>query len=201
MFTQRLNTIMQALELSPPALAKTMGCDRSNIDRICKGSRVPRRDGKSALRIADALYVCADDAGRTDVLLQTVPCEDATSGEKIRAAILRWLFAEEKENQAGREAAGKRQTNRVFGQRLNAVMELTGLSNNRLGKLLHVDASYVSRFRNGSRSPAANPRMSDKICEILLSLVKEQALMPRLAGLMRVPEAALTPDEAALSLF
>ena len=55
MFTERLHTIMSALGLTPLTLAKEMDCDRSNIDRICKGTRVPRREGKSVRRIVEAL--------------------------------------------------------------------------------------------------------------------------------------------------
>lgn len=198
MFSERLNELMSALGLSPPTLAKEIGCDRSNIDRICKGARVPRQNGKSARRIVEALYAYADDKGKTDVLLQTVPCEDASSGENIRAAMMRWLFAPAKEAATNKAPSGKKQTYRAFGQKLNEVMTLTGLSNARLGKLLHVDASYISRFRSGLRSPAANQSLADSLCENLLEQVREQALEPRLAALMQVSETALTPEDAPL---
>ncbi len=197
MFTERLNAIMAALGLKSLTLAKEIGCDRSNIDRICKGTRVPRRNGKSALRIAQALYTCADDAGKTDVLLKTVPCEDASSADAIRAAVLQWLFADEPEDSSPGTPAENKNGLSVFGQRLNAVMELTGLSNARLGRLMHVDPSYVSRFRNGRRSPAANPRMADKLCEILLRQADACGRLQPLAALTHIPESALTAQSAA----
>lgn len=201
MFTERLNTLMAALGISSPTLAKQIGCDRSNTDRFCKGVRVPQRDGKSALRIVEALYTYADDAGKTDVLLQTVPCADASSGEQIREALMRWLFEGETDKKAAEKPAEKRQKNSVFGQRLNAVMELTGLSNARLGKLLHVDFSYISRFRSGLRSPAANLQLADKLCEILLAFTTEQNRLPQLAALLSVPETAMKSEETALRLL
>ena len=179
MFTERLHTIMTALGLSPLALAREMDCDRSNIDRICKGTRVPRREGKSVRRIVEALYTFADDAGKTDVLVRTTACEEASTGEQIRAAVIAWLFEGEETAAPVGVKAEKQQTFRAFGQKLNAVMELLGLSNARLGKLLHVDSSYISRFRGGFRSPAANPRMAESLCEILLELARERlALRP-----------------------
>ena len=201
MFTERLNTLMAALEISSQTLAKHMGCDRSNIDRFCKGVRVPRREGKSALRIVEALYTYADDAGKTDLLLLTVPCADASSGEQIREALMRWLFEGETDKKAAEKPAEKQQKNSVFGQRLNAVMELTGLSNARLGKLLHVDSSYISRFRSGLRSPVANHRMADSLCSILLEQVCDRNLTTELAALMKLPDSALSPVDADLSAF
>lgn len=201
MFTERLNTLMEALEISSPSLAKHMGCDRSNIDRFRKGVRVPQRDGKSALRIVEALYTYADDAGKTDLLLLTVPCADASSGEQIREALMRWLFEGETDKKVAEKPAEKQQKNSVFGQRLNAVMELTGLSNARLGKLLHVDSSYISRFRSGLRSPVANHRMADSLCSILLEQVCDRNLMTELAALMKLPDSALSPVDADLSAF
>ena len=198
MFTERLNTLMAALEISSSTLAKHMGCDRSNIDRFRKSIRVPQRDGKSALRIVEALYTYADDEGKTDVLLQTVPCADASSGEKIREAMMMWLFEGEKEKNAATKPAERQQKNSVFGQKLNAVMELIGLSNSRLGKLLHVDPSYISRFRSGLRSPVANPRMADKLCWILLEITAEQNKLPQLAALMQVPGTVIEVEDPAL---
>ena len=198
MFTDRLHALMAALGLTPPALAKAIGCDRSNIDRICKGTRVPRKNGKSARSIVDALYACADDAGNTETLLRTVPCADPTAGEEIRKAMMAWLFAEAPENGPEKQPAAKQRSCLAFGKRLNAVMELTGLSNARLGRLLHVDSSYISRFRRGQRSPAANRPMADSLCEILLAHTREQGLTPRLASLMGAPETALASDDAAL---
>ncbi len=201
MFTERLNTLMAALEISSLTLAKHMGCDRSNIDRFRKSIRVPQRDGKSALRIVEALYTYADDEGKTDVLLQNVPCADASSGEKIREAMMMWLFEGEKEKNAATKPAERQQKNSVFGQKLNAVMELIGLSNSRLGKLLHVDPSYISRFRSGLRSPVANPRMADKLCWILLEMTAEQNKLPQLAALMQVPGTVIEAEGPALRLF
>ena len=201
MFAERLNIVMTALGLSPLTLAREMNCDRSNIDRLCKGTRVPRRDGKSARRIVEALYSFADDAGQTSVLVQTVSCEEASSGAQIREALMRWLFAGEASSAPLNDKTEKQQSARVFGQKLNAVMELLGLSNARLGNLLHLDSSYISRFRSGKRFPAANPRLADSLCGVLLELAAEQHLTPGLASLMQAPETALSQKDAALRTF
>ncbi|MDD4493444.1 MAG: helix-turn-helix transcriptional regulator [Eubacteriales bacterium] len=44
-----------------------------------------------------------------------------------------------------------------FSERLNAIMKVQGITNNRLAKALSVDPSLISRWNKGSRSPAKNP--------------------------------------------
>ena len=45
MFTERLNKIMKIIGANPTEIAGIIGCDRSAVDRICKGSRVPQNGG------------------------------------------------------------------------------------------------------------------------------------------------------------
>ena len=63
MFTERLNLVMNMLGAKSPDLARIIGCDRSNIDRMVKGGRIPKKNGKSICRIAEALYLFADEKG------------------------------------------------------------------------------------------------------------------------------------------
>ena len=46
MFTERFNKIMKIIGAKPADIADIIGCDRSAVDRICKGSRVPQNGGK-----------------------------------------------------------------------------------------------------------------------------------------------------------
>ena len=46
MFTERLNKIMKIIGAKPTDIAGIIGCDRSAVDRVCKGSRVPQNGGQ-----------------------------------------------------------------------------------------------------------------------------------------------------------
>ena len=46
MFTERFNKIMKTVGAKPTDIAGIIGCDRSAVDRICKGSRVPQNGEK-----------------------------------------------------------------------------------------------------------------------------------------------------------
>ncbi|AVM70304.1 hypothetical protein C3V36_14250 [Lachnospiraceae bacterium oral taxon 500] len=201
MFTERLNLIMNAIEVKSPDLARVIGCDRSNTDRICKGGRIPQKAGKSALRIVNAIYTLADDHGKMNELVLRLNCEQAESAEQIKTALINWLYEGENNTAIKPKPMKELHPYRSFGQKLNAIMQLAELSNIRLGKLLNVDASYISRFRNGFCSPAANPELMKNICQTLLKRLHEQKKLSQLAALIHVSKAELTNGEQSLALF
>ena len=96
MFTERLNKIMKIIGAKPTDIAGIIGCDRSAVDRICKGSRVPQNGGKSALRLVSAIYSFADEHGKTEDILKEIGCSDSFSAEQIKSEIMRWLYNGEK---------------------------------------------------------------------------------------------------------
>ena len=48
MFSENLNKIMDSLGLTIKTLAGQMECDRSYIQRLCSGERVPKQNGRDA---------------------------------------------------------------------------------------------------------------------------------------------------------
>ena len=91
MFTERFNKIMKLIGAKPTDIAGVIGCYRSAVDRICKGSRVPQNGGKSALRLVAAIYSFADEHGKTADVLNEIGCCVSSSAEQIKGEIMRWL--------------------------------------------------------------------------------------------------------------
>lgn len=201
MFTERLNLVMNMLGAKSPDLARIIGCDRSNIDRMVKGGRIPKKNGKSICRIAEALYLFADEKGETEKLISCFGGNNSEMSELIESELIDWLYEGEKEAPVKAKPRKDLHSYRSFGQKFDAVMKLAELSNIRFGNLLNVDASYVSRFRNGFASPVANAKMRDKTCEILLRRLAAQEKLPLLAGLMGVPARGLLEEETAFLQF
>ncbi len=73
----------------------------------------------------------------------------------------------------------------LFGRRLNAVMELGGLSNSTLARSCNVDPSHISRFRNGLRSPKSNPILSKLLTENCFEQISQQDKLAELIQLMQ----------------
>ena len=190
MFSERLTQLMQHLQISSAELANTMQCDTSNISRMCSGARVPKYGGTAFMRLLRGLYRCAAQKNCLPVLCEMLGCPPDTVDEEVIRYLMTWLYE-------GTEVPVRtvaEQPYRSFGERLDAVMRLTELSNVRFGKMISLDASYISRFRNGVRSPRSNPDTVSAICRILFERLCQQE---RLDGLERLMGHPLPADRGA----
>ena len=194
MFTERLNKIMKIIGAKPTDIAGIIGCDRSAVDRICKGSRVPQNGGKSASRIVLAIYSFADEHGKTEDILNEIGCSASFSAEQIKGEIMRWLYDGEEPIKAHKESSTALHPHDKFGQRFSAILDLAEFSNVRFGKLLSIDPSYISRFRNGLRTPVSNSKLTEKMCRVLYSRLKDQKRLSNLARLMNISHENLHND-------
>lgn len=194
MFTERFNKIMKIIGAKPTDIAGIIGCDRSAVDRICKGSRVPQNGGKSALRIVSAIFSFADEHGKTEDILKEIGCSACFSAEQIKGEIMRWLYDGEEPIKAHKEAPTVLHTHNKFGQRFSAILDLAEFSNVRFGKLLNIDPSYISRFRNGLRTPVSNSKLTGEMCRVLYSRLKDQNRLSDLARSMNISPENLHND-------
>ncbi len=201
MFSEKLNKILTLLDVTSGDFARFVGCDKSYISRMTSGARVPKKGGAGAWRIVDGIYSCADEKGKTAGICQLISCKEQNSADAIKAQIMAWLYGGEEVTDKKSKPPKDIVPYRVFGEKLNAVMELAEISNIRLGNLVNIDTSYISRFRNGLRSPKSNPRTMDAICTALLRRLGEQNRIKQLAALMKADPDALTDEEEAFSLF
>lgn len=201
MFSERLNKILTLLDVTSGDFARFAGCDKSYISRMTSGARIPKNGGAGAWRIVDGIYSCADEKGKTAGICQLISCKEQNSADAIKAQIMAWLYGGEEVTDKKSKPPKDIVPYRVFGEKLNAVMELAEISNIRLGNLVNIDTSYISRFRNGLRSPKSNPRTMDAICTALLRRLGEQNRIKQLAALMKADPGALTDEEEAFSLF
>ena len=196
MFTERLNKIMKIIRAKPTDIADIIGCDRSAVDRICKGSRVPKNGGNSAVRFVSAIYSFADEHGKTEDILNEIDCSASFSAEQIKGEIMRWLYDGEEPIKAQKEVPTVLHAHDKFGQRFSAILDLAEFSNVRFGKLLNIDPSYISRFRNGLRTPVSNSKLTEEMCRVLYIRLKDQKYLSKLARLMNVSPESLQNDMA-----
>ena len=194
MFTERFNKIMKIIGAKPTDIADIIGCDRSAVDRICKGSRVPQNGGKSALRFVAAIYSFADEHGKTADVLNEIGCSVSSSAEQIKGEIMRWLYDGEEPKEVHKEAPTALHSHDKFGHRFSAILDLAEFSNVRFGKLLNIDPSYISRFRNGLRTPLSNSKLTEEMCRVLYNRLKDQKRLSNLARLMNISPENLHDD-------
>ena len=202
MFAERLKEILFAICATPSELARAMEIDPSNLSRMLTGKRVPQVGGKAAWRLATGLFSWADEHGKAPELCALIACEGADSAEVIEQQILQWLYEGIDVTTPKNPAPPQDPVPyRAFGERLSAAMDLAELSNIRLGRLINVDGSYISRFRHGLRSPKSNPKTMDTICSVLLERISEQGRVAQLAELMGVSQTLLVDEDEAFARF
>jgi len=200
-FREKISRIFTLLEITLTEFARAAGCDKSNISHIISGGRIPKNGGTGARRLVHAVYLCADEKGKLDALCALISCGDRTSADSIEERIMVWLYDGEEvafRRAEGTDVRAGKVPYRAFGERLDAVMKLTGLSNIRLGRSLNTDPSYISRFRSGLRSPKANPKMMSDLCSLLLNRAMEKGKGEALGKLTGMPEDALSDRETAV---
>ena len=200
MFVTGLNGILELLEITGADLARVSGCDKSNVSRMVSGARVPKNGGAGARRLVNALYFCADEKGKVDELCDLISCENRDFADDIKEQMMLWLYDGEK-TAVKADSVKEKIPYRALGERLGAVMELVGLSNVRLGKLLNLDPSYISRFRSGFRSPKANPKMMNDLCLILLERTDGREKVSELCKLIGASPDAMTDKEMIFDLL
>ncbi|MBO6232215.1 MAG: hypothetical protein J6O50_16770 [Ruminiclostridium sp.] len=196
MFSEKVKQVLALLETSSADIARISGCDKSHISRMVSGARKPKINGAAVWRLVNGIYLASDEKGMTDKLCEIIQCEMGCSADEIKAHLIKWLYDGEETDAAKPRSHADKTPYRAFGEKLVAAMELTGLSNIRMGRLLNIDPSYISRFRSGLRSPKANPKMMSDICATLTERAASQGKLSALARLTGAEAGAPTNRES-----
>ena len=201
MFSERLNNVLELLQLTPAEFARSAHFDKSYVSRMLSGRKVPKMGGDGLKRLAKELLQAADEKKKLEVLFSLIGAERSAGEKENRAKLMTWLLRDEEEADE-RSSRQDAEITRIFGERLSALMELCGLSNVRLGRSLNIDPSYVSRFRNGMRYPGANPKLMDDLTALFLERLTDQGKTAQLAEFCGIPpESLVEPEEAFEKLY
>ena len=183
-FSEKIDHIMKALGANSSAIAKYAGFDRTNISRIRNGFRIPASSGTTAAKLIEGIYLFADDGNKLSLLCDVIGGDPGDSAAEIRSRIKDWLYDGIPEKPIRSKKIVESYAVRSFGEKFDAVMTLCRLSNIRLSQLINVDASLISRFRTGVRSPRSNPEMARHLADILWERVKWTGSESELAKLI-----------------
>ena len=187
MFSEKITQIFTLLGITSADFSRFTGCDKSYISHIKNSAKVPKNGGKGAWRIVSGIYLYADENGKVDELCDLIHCGNRGSADEIKSSLMAWLY--DGGAPAKSEMPKDKTPYRAFGEKLGALMELTALSNVRLGRSLSIDSSYISRFRSGFRSPKSNPKIMNDLWAVILDRAIDQGKMAALVKLIgAVPE-------------
>lgn len=150
-FVSTLNEYCILLDCSSKDLAERSGISPSTLSRYRSGRRTPSYDGDSIHRLASGIVSIAREQG-----VQEIGTE-----EDVMADLL----------------VGLNHSSTVFSRRLDALMRTLQISNVEMARQVSVDPSYLSRIRNGRRSPADPQGLAQRCAEYIVSHRQDRELL------------------------
>ena len=180
------------------------GVDRSGISRIKSGNRIPKPSSISTVKLINGIFLFADEKNEMKKLMSAVSCTGRNpSPDEIKQHILQYLYEGYREQPVKLKTQKPRKivSFHSYGTKLDAVMNATDFSNMNLARMLHIDASAVSRFRNGLRTPKSNPKLTNEICECLFRRALQLDRMGELLELAGIPKNMISNEDECFERF
>ena len=165
----KLNHLFKKLSFTNVKVARCGGLDASLISRFRTGDRVPTAGSRQVRALCQGLVLLAEEQGKMEALCNCCglsPCNNHLLSTELE----QWLSAGEtglKAKRQGKETAVEAVTKGelfAFSEKLDALMNAFEITNIRLAKALHIDASLISRFRTGMRSPTSGSWFPEQFC-------------------------------------
>ncbi len=150
-FVSTLNEYCTLLACSSKDLAERSGISPSTLSRYRSGRRTPSYDGESVRKLASGIVSIARERG----------IESIGTEEEVKADLL----------------SGLNHSSTVFSHRLDALMRTLQISNVEMSRQAAVDPSYLSRIRNGRRSPADPQGLAQRCAEYIVSHREDRELL------------------------
>lgn len=179
-FAEKCNRIFLTLNCSNSDIARRGGIDPSLISRYRTGSRQPGGQSSQLLMFCMGIVSYAQEKGLSDKLRHE--CGLTGLGNN-RDELIAYL-TEDKEKPQSTNKNDSHSDAGLFSEKLNILMNMFCISNIRLARVLNVDSSLISRFRNGLRTPLKNPPLMEKMCANFYKLARQNEMEQELSDLI-----------------
>lgn len=195
MFADRLNEVCRLLGTTGNTeLAAAMACKPTYVSLFRRGKRVPARGSRASARLCSGLVLLAEEKKMTDELYRIAGVSGSSGKTALINALEDYLLQDENaqpQKKPGRKSNTSAEDAARLGSRLNAVMTLLNISGAHLCRLAEVDASILSRWRNGIRIPITDPDIMERVSRCLLSQAVSRDRLVPLAELTGISLAEL----------
>ncbi len=195
MFKDRLDHLMDQLGATATAIAAAGDIDRTGVSRLRSGSRKPKPYSITTLKLLHAIRSYAEQEGKTAQLCSIIGCEKDLPAEELETALLEWIFEGDEEMLFGTEPDNKALYFNSFAKKLDAVMRLTDLTNSQLARTINVDASLISRFRTGARTPRTNLNLAILMGNYLFQRTRKLDKLAELSALSSIPVEEISEEK------
>lgn len=182
-FAEKCNLIFNVLKCSNADIARSGGIDPSLISRFRTGLRQPREKSSQFKLLCNGIVSYARENGSLEKLRQ----ECNLPGLKNPEDEINDYLAEKKESPKSSAKKTSLSATGLFSEKLNVLINLFNISNIRLARVLNVDSSLISRFRNGLRTPLKNNSLMECMCLYFYKIARQNESEQELSDLIGVP--------------
>ena len=192
MLSERLGVLIESVGASNTDISKLAECAPSYISRLRNGERIPKKSTAAMQRLAGAICQFAEDNRCQDTLFGTMGMSRAESDKENASAILSWMY--ESADMPRDNAPDNSEKARIFTNKLEALVNLSGLTNKELSEQLCVDPSYISRIRNGTRTLKRQSKILSELSYALGKQIIRTGKRHKLSELTAVPADSISYD-------
>ena len=202
MLSIQLSNLLKTLNLSGKELAYYSGVNPSIVSRIRTAERTPKATSSTVSKLLDGLTLYINSKHLENDIRSFLQENDITTGDDLKKDLAAYLFTDSDEDILPVDNSRKKSVNfKHFAEKLNAVMELTNLSNIKLSKSLNVDPSYISRFRKGERIPRANSTLLENLCQFLYDRAVSHDKLDQLCEMINLKDYKVMDEGTVYSSF
>ncbi len=207
-FSDRLNTLLSVIGANNVEIASAAGFDRTNISHMRSGRRTPAPGSRTIDQFTDGIFQFCRARGRLSQLMELTGIPEDADPAAAKKSLKEWLFQDEEAHPSEKPAGVRRSANAApkayslqFGSRLDTAMNLADLSKVNLSRLLHVDSSLISRYRNGLRKLKSDTALAEKLSILLFDRIEKAGRKEELVRLLGIPSEEADRDAFAAWLF
>lgn len=204
MFSKRVSLLLKTINATNTDIAHYAKCNASNISRLRTGARTPKSKSPTIRKFVEGVYLYSDNINGLYKLCSLFNGNPNSSSDNIKNQIVAWLYEDtdtasvtftDKNTNANTKAYV------YFSNKLNAVMNMLELSNVRLAKMVNIDSSNISRFRNGVRTPKYNLSLVQLISDALIERTQYKGKINELLNLMNISHINMVDEEELKNVF
>lgn len=193
----KCNHIFRVLDCSNTDIARCGGIDPSIISRYRTGSRQPRPTSSQFILFCKDIVSYA----RANGLLEKLQLECGLPGSMSPEDEIGAYLTEREEKPKSFHKKSLHSSTGLFSEKLNVLLNLLNISNIRLARVLNVDSSLISRFRNGLRTPLKNSDLMESLCSYFYKIAKQNELEQELSNLIGTSVSKFESKEEFIKSF
>jgi transcriptional regulator with XRE-family HTH domain len=189
MIKDQLTLLLTKLDANVGEIAECSNMNISSVSRIKSGARVPNQHSQTLSKLVDGILTYCEKHKKLELLDGIIGLDkDENAKPDIdyrKEVVISFLLHDSNVNSGS-------PTYSSFPNKMEAMMQLIGISNKKLAELTNIEASYLSRIKNGNRTPKQNAETYKIICHVLFNEIQNNNMVEKLKEYIPTNETTIT---------